>query len=666
MSRNQRWLAYLVALLIALPLPARAYSQTSDKSDSPYQPIQVLSITQVVGDNMAIVQFDKHHRLPFPIMHYLPASTGKVLAIDFQHAALACPQVDFHYPHSSIPGLSIVQWQVFPPVVRLLFEASDDQAYKSVALESTKGRLLIRLPGARKALGERAYDQPGAGRPNPAPELPSDAQTSIRPNVAQTIPPTAPDIARTPRAARPILRDPILLPQPDDASYSIAAKPEEPACKPRTAGATTAKAPADAAQTQQVVANDDGQDAVAPAAKRRGVKQALKRFFRIGSANRSQENPEAAAQNSPPQSTSPQKITLNESNPATCKLELVVPPSTTTFRLHDPERYVIDMPAVDKKKIAVPHLPPDSLCIKGLRVGSQENSPDTARIVLDLTGEDVEVAEQQNAEHHLLTLVLSKPQSQTPEHRAISDTHHLPTGCVVLLDAGHGGSDPGAQRGDIQEKELTLAIVEKLKHVLESENIHVKLTRADDTFVSLEDRVKLTNELKPDVFLSVHINSLEANTQATGIETYYQSDISRDLAQLIHTYLVKELGAPDRNVRRARFYVINHTPYPSVLAEVGFISNKEERDKLASSDYQLEVARALADGLVSYLSERSQSNAYAKPSTAVGTISALPPSSPPSSLPAHSAAAPPAAPQSFTQNLQLQRAWLPAAQTPKP
>ena len=172
--------------------------------------------------------------------------------------------------------------------------------------------------------------------------------------------------------------------------------------------------------------------------------------------------------------------------------------------------------------------------------------------------------------------------------------------------------------------------MEKLKRDLQKNGVHVRLTRSDDSFVSLEDRVKVSNETRPDAFVSVHINSLETNVNTTGIETYYQNDVSKDLAQLIHTALVKELGAPDRGVRRARFYVINHTARPSILAEVGFISNKEERDKLASAEYQAHIAEALSDGVLVYLASHRQA-------AELGTTSS-------------SAASPKQ--QSFTQNLQ--------------
>ncbi|MBX9685051.1 MAG: N-acetylmuramoyl-L-alanine amidase, partial [Candidatus Obscuribacterales bacterium] len=81
---------------------------------------------------------------------------------------------------------------------------------------------------------------------------------------------------------------------------------------------------------------------------------------------------------------------------------------------------------------------------------------------------------------------------------------------------------------------------------------------------------------------------------------------SRALAGKIHEQLVQNLQVPDRNVRKARFYVVNHTEYPAILAEVGFISNKDERDKLISSDYQAKIAESLAQGVILFLSSSQE------------------------------------------------------------
>jgi N-acetylmuramoyl-L-alanine amidase len=182
----------------------------------------------------------------------------------------------------------------------------------------------------------------------------------------------------------------------------------------------------------------------------------------------------------------------------------------------------------------------------------------------------------------------------------------LVKGKLIVLDAGHGGSDPGAQRSGVSEKDLTMQITNQLKKRLTQLGARVVMTRSDDTFVSLEDRVKITNENQPDLFVSIHINALESTASIYGIETYYQTEQSRALATAIHQQLVQGLGVPDRSVRKARFYVINHTPIPAILAEVGFISNQQERDNLGSADYQVKIADSVSHGIVQYLTEKQE------------------------------------------------------------
>jgi N-acetylmuramoyl-L-alanine amidase len=271
-----------------------------------------------------------------------------------------------------------------------------------------------------------------------------------------------------------------------------------------------------------------------------------------------------------------------------------------TFRLNNPERYVIDFS--NCPELVDAQLPDveGSEFIRSVRVG-QPDDPGKTRLVIDLINEPVTIKEQVQREANLLTIRLSR--AIEAADNAASQVP-VPTGTTIVLDAGHGGSDPGAQRGDIQEKEITLGIIERLKRRLEARGFRITLTRADDTFVSLEDRVRITNSLQPALFLSVHINAMESANDIHGIETYYQTEQSRALADAIHENLVTKLDAPDRAVRKARFYVINHTPVPAVLAEVGFISNKDERDKLISSDYQIKVANALEQGVMLYLDKK--------------------------------------------------------------
>lgn len=303
----------------------------------------------------------------------------------------------------------------------------------------------------------------------------------------------------------------------------------------------------------------------------------------------------AGTQNADPQVptvVNPQ-ISVEGRNPVSLRLKFKDPVQYTTFALDDPPRFVIDLatPATECSSKAL--TADKNEFLKGIRFGTPDEEGKSTRIVLDLEKSDITVKDELDSARSTLTLTL---QAGTAPKLASA------RGKLVVIDAGHGGSDPGAQRGDNNEKDMTLAIALKLKRVLEEQGIRTIMTRADDTFVSLEDRVRITNEAQPDAFVSVHINSLETDRDIQGIETYYQTEQSKILANKIHENLVGKLQVPDRYVRKARFYVINHTPHPAVLAEVGFISNKSERDKLISSDYQLKVADSIGQGVILFLS----------------------------------------------------------------
>jgi N-acetylmuramoyl-L-alanine amidase len=273
--------------------------------------------------------------------------------------------------------------------------------------------------------------------------------------------------------------------------------------------------------------------------------------------------------------------------------------SFSCLRLHEPERYVIDFQ--DLAQIATVKLPPppEGSPFKAMRLGAPEEKPNISRLVFDLTSGNWCVHPQLSNLSTKLVLTFDKSAS-------MPTTQSLPRGLQVILDPGHGGSDPGAQRAGIQEKQITLAIGAILKQLLEQKGVNVILTRSDDTFVSLEERARLTNAVNPNLFLSIHINSLDTDSDIHGIETYYQTNQSRLLAQSIHDSLVNRLEVPDRYVRKARFYVINHTPVPAVLAEVGFISCQTERENLMSVDYQNRIAKALEQGVILYLVRQSE------------------------------------------------------------
>lgn len=341
------------------------------------------------------------------------------------------------------------------------------------------------------------------------------------------------------------------------------------------------------------------------AAKAKGTASNIEDVSQRNQNQSSAEDTSKSAQDSQPsteESKQPPSVVLTQNSTKGYTIKIVSPDkgdlNYTSFRLHNPERFVIDLQNQRGVSDAVVPQPEHLDHLKAIRVGAPDPTKNTGRLVLDLAGENVAVIPGEAGSVNELSFVIGEAADPVAGLTA-------PPGTVLVLDAGHGGSDPGAQRGFVKEKELTLAIAQKTRAKLAASGIKVIMTRSDDTFVTLQDRVTITNTTKPDMFLSVHINSLESTNDIHGIETYYQTDMSRALAQSIHESLVSELDAPNRNIRKAKFYVVNRAEVPAVLAEVGFISNKGERDKLVSEDYQEKIAGALTKGAILYLKQHS-------------------------------------------------------------
>ena len=225
-------------------------------------------------------------------------------------------------------------------------------------------------------------------------------------------------------------------------------------------------------------------------------------------------------------------------------------------------------------------------------------------------------------------------------------------GPLVVIDPGHGGEQAGASGPEgLIEKNLALAIAKKVKAQLEKElQASVVLTRDRDALVHLSERVLAANKKRPDLFISIHANSMPTAQQRRlnqGIETYFLSaaasgeeakkvaarenaelgsqpkgasgdtlsfilaDLQRSethvdssrLAYAVHESLIAETGAQDRGVQQAPFFVLMGLEAPAVLVEVGFVSHPEEAKQLAAAEYQAKLARAITTGVKGFLSQ---------------------------------------------------------------
>ncbi|MGH7708547.1 MAG: N-acetylmuramoyl-L-alanine amidase family protein, partial [Vulcanimicrobiaceae bacterium] len=196
---------------------------------------------------------------------------------------------------------------------------------------------------------------------------------------------------------------------------------------------------------------------------------------------------------------------------------------------------------------------------------------------------------------------------------------------LIVIDPGHGGSDPGAMHNGLTEKNLTLDISQRLRTILEARGWTVEMTRnADADVITPQALASAKSDGKPDpedraelqarddianvggarYFLSIHINSYGI-ASLHGTTVYYYKGIDKPFADALHRRLVGELGTTDLGVRRDKLYVLNHSTMPAALVEVAFISNPVDADLLRSAEFRQKVAVAIADGIDDYAASQS-------------------------------------------------------------
>lgn len=197
-----------------------------------------------------------------------------------------------------------------------------------------------------------------------------------------------------------------------------------------------------------------------------------------------------------------------------------------------------------------------------------------------------------------------------------SDAKSVLKGKVICIDPGHGGTDVGAighiGGKEVYEKNITLSIALPLRDMLKSAGAKVVMTRETDKDVygpwadadpELQARCDVAKEAHADAFVSIHIDSF-SNSSVDGTTAYYNAKSSKDLllAQMMHQATMNSLSIPDRGVKSNDFYVNVHTAMPSVLMEMGFITNGHRVKMLTSTWGPRGIAQSLFNGLVNYFS----------------------------------------------------------------
>ncbi|WP_010097756.1 N-acetylmuramoyl-L-alanine amidase [Ornithinibacillus scapharcae] len=185
------------------------------------------------------------------------------------------------------------------------------------------------------------------------------------------------------------------------------------------------------------------------------------------------------------------------------------------------------------------------------------------------------------------------------EEQEVFFPNGLLAGYTIVIDPGHGGKDPGAigQNG-IMEKELILETSLIIAEKIRESGGNVILTRADDSFVSLKNRVLISNQHEVDAFISIHFNAYSAD-YVGGINTYYYKN-GRRLANIVQKRLSEEVSLRNRGVIQDNYRVLRDNKHPAILIELGFITNTTELATIQSQTYQDNVARGITIGLIEY------------------------------------------------------------------
>jgi len=184
-------------------------------------------------------------------------------------------------------------------------------------------------------------------------------------------------------------------------------------------------------------------------------------------------------------------------------------------------------------------------------------------------------------------------------------------GKVIVVDPGHGGSNPGAVGSGTRETDNNLAVSLKLRDKLVKAGVRVIMTRETDRTVApagsslnqeLAARVNIAEANNADMFISVHSNS-NPNPAIEGVMTFYPSGKSSKLALAVQDAIIKQSGAADKGTSAATFYVLRNTTMLSVLVEMGFVSNAREARALQDDSYRNKIAQGIFNGVGSFFSE---------------------------------------------------------------
>jgi N-acetylmuramoyl-L-alanine amidase len=274
-----------------------------------------------------------------------------------------------------------------------------------------------------------------------------------------------------------------------------------------------------------------------------------------------------------------------------------------------PERLYLDLAGVWVGRDYAEGIPVDDGLLQAVRLG--QNTLRKTRVVIDLERYDRHRLLELSHPHRVVIDVYGHRGAGGGGGRAgngASPSNGLPAALrpirKVVIDAGHGGRDPGAIGvGGLREKDVTLRIAKSLGSSLQEKGFEVAYTRKNDRTMTLEERTAIAESVGGDLFVSVHVNAAPRRS-VHGIETYQ----SRRLAEVLHEQVVRglprRLRPQDLGVKKGPFYVLFLSNMPAVLVEVGFLTNRGEARRLRDAGYLQALAEQMAVGLDLYRGEQ--------------------------------------------------------------
>jgi N-acetylmuramoyl-L-alanine amidase len=257
----------------------------------------------------------------------------------------------------------------------------------------------------------------------------------------------------------------------------------------------------------------------------------------------------------------------------------------------------------------------DSYLFSGLagRVSITDNGEKSLQVNVS-TNSNLETYQVNRSVNGLkISIILVNKNKEVIEEEPEKPDEPSPSAATIVLDPGHGGRDTGSISKDrtLNEKDVVLSIGLKARDILEKAGYKVIMTRDDDTFIELSERPAMANRAGADLFVSIHCDSVNsADPHGTGTFYYapettpalYAQEYQRSLlADLLQKAMLEQCGRTDRSIRQANYAVLRESNMPSALVETAFISNTEEAQLLASSDFQSKAAQAIAEGIQKYI-----------------------------------------------------------------